>query len=761
MIVVGTYDSLLVGVSVLIAIFASYSALDLAGRVRASAGWARRTWLAASALAMGGGIWSMHFLAMLAFRIPGMEVAYDPGLTLLSLLVPIGVTGASFVVMSRFGVSWRSLVGAGLFMGLGIVFMHYTGMAAMRMAGDIRYDRLWVAASVAIAIVAATAALWLSSRNSHQMERLAAAVAMGVAIAGMHYSAMQGAVFTMDVGRSRPAAAGASQAALAAGVSAATFLILFLSLAAAMYDRRLTLLGQREAEALRQSEERFRSLYRGTPLPLHSLDRQGRLEQISNTWLDLLGYRLDEVVGRPLADFFTPESAAQFNQVDWPKLIEHDVLAPKDYRVRTKGGDVLDVVSAARVERNETGAFLHVLGGLTDVTARKRAEDALRQTQKLEAIGKLTGGVAHDFNNLLAVVSGSLELLRKRLPEGDQKARQLMEGAQEAARRGAALTQRLLAFARRQDLRQEAVDVPKLVIGMAEMLQRTLGPQVRVQTHFPLGLACALIDPHQLELAVLNLAVNARDAMPSGGAIEISAVEIPPEEAEARELEPGRYLQLSVADVGDGMDAETLARAAEPFFTTKGVGKGTGLGLSMVQGFAAQSGGRLELKSELGRGTTVELYLPISTLEPTRQGAERPKEGPSSSAHRHSILVVDDDLLVLTNTAAMLEDLGHAVLTANSGRAALAQLAQGAECDLLITDQLMPEMMGVQLAEAARAERPGLRVLLVSGFAELNGEDAKGLMLLRKPFDQAALDKAIETLSAQAQIIPLRKAGQA
>ena len=279
----GTHDTTLVIMSVAIAILASYTALDLAARIRASVGWMRRVWLGTAAVAMGGGIWAMHFVAMLAFDMPGMAVGYDLTLTLLSLLTAIAVTGIGFTVMADAAGSVTRLGAAGLLMGLGVVAMHYMGMAAMRMAGTIAYDRLWFGTSVLIAIGAATTALWLASRNRGQAEKIAAALVMGGAIAGMHYAGMRAATFTTHGIVATGGIASVGRTALAVGVFAATFLILFLSLVAAMFDRRFALLAEREATALRASEERFRSLYRGTPLPLHSLDQQGRIEQVSNT----------------------------------------------------------------------------------------------------------------------------------------------------------------------------------------------------------------------------------------------------------------------------------------------------------------------------------------------------------------------------------------------------------------------------------------------------------------------------------------------
>jgi CheY-like chemotaxis protein len=359
-------------------------------------------------------------------------------------------------------------------------------------------------------------------------------------------------------------------------------------------------------------------------------------------------------------------------------------------------------------------------------------------SQKMETIGQLTGGVAHDFNNLLAAVLGSLELLKKRLPADDPKIQRLVDNATQGALRGASLTQRMLAFARKQDLRPAVVDVPELVRGMASLLKFDAG--IRIDTLFPIGLPKVQVDANQLELAILNLAVNARDAMPDGGLITIAARE----EANGDGAPTSRYVALSVSDTGGGMDEETLRHAQEPFFTTKGVGKGTGLGLSMVHGLAEQSGGKLLLKSRRGEGTTAEIWLPIAeeAVAPAPR-AMAPAPMPRAS-RRLSVLVVDDDLLVLENTAAMLEDLGHAVVEARSGEEAMDLLRRTRTVDLIVTDYAMPGMTGLQLASAAAAERPGTVILLSTGYAELPSEARSILPRLSKPFDQTALAKAIE-----------------
>jgi PAS domain S-box-containing protein len=757
-----THNLTLVALSVLIATAASYTALDLAGRIRDAKGRACGAWLGAAAVAMGGGIWSMHFVAMLAFSMPGMEVQYDLRLTLLSLALPILATAGGFFVVSLRHTGPVVLALSGLFVGCGIVAMHYTGMAAMRMAADLSYDRRWVALSVLIAVGAATVALWLAFRKTGVVQKLLAAGAMGLAISGMHYSAMQAAIFTahpaMDHAHSR---AGLEQTNLALAIAATTFLILFLALVAAMFDRRFAVLAAREAAVLRQSEERFRKLYKKTPLPLHSLDAAGIIQHVSDSWVELLGYSRAEVVGRPITDFMTEESAQRRVEAIWPSLLKEGDLKDAEHRLVTRSGDVRDVLVSAHVERDAEGAIVSVLGGLLDVTDRKRAEEALRQAQKMEAVGQLTGGVAHDFNNLLAVIAGNLELLRKRMPD-DPKITRLLDSAIQGTQRGSALTQRMLAFSRRQDLKPELVDVRDLVKGMAELLQRSIGPMVQIETRFPLRLPCAHVDANQLELGLLNLVVNARDAMPDGGMITIAAREERIGPNHASRLLPGEYVCLTVTDTGHGMDEATLTRAMEPFFTTKGVGKGTGLGLSMVHGLAAQSGGRLALKSRIGEGTTAEIWLPAISAKAATPAEPLMREdavGTKSEIRSLGVLIVDDDALVLQNTAAMLEDLGHRVIEASSAREALEYLERATSVDLVITDQVMPGMTGLQLQQAIKQRWPHLRVILVTGYAELPSDLDCDLVRLNKPFRQHVLAQAIAEsiqVTTAGRVVPFR-----
>jgi CheY-like chemotaxis protein len=354
--------------------------------------------------------------------------------------------------------------------------------------------------------------------------------------------------------------------------------------------------------------------------------------------------------------------------------------------------------------------------------------------------------VAHDFNNLLMAVLGSLELLRKRLPN-DPALLRLVDNAAMGARRGATLTQRMLSFARRQELDTHPLDVAQLVRGMSDLLERTLGTEAELQLDFPPALGNVVADDNQLELAVLNLCVNARDAMKRGGHIVIAARE---EEVDLRHesgLKPGHYVCLSVTDSGEGMDAQTLARASEPFFTTKGVGKGTGLGLSMVHGMAEQMGGRLVLHSTPDEGTTAEIWLPMVGEGPRPQSAAAAAPQSDPGPRKLKVLAVDDDRLVLFNTIAMLEDLGHEAVEAGSGEEALGFL-RAQDFDLVITDQSMPKMTGAQLLEIIARERPGLPVILATGYAEFPEGVAAKTPRLGKPFTERDLARILTSVMA-------------
>ena len=377
---------------------------------------------------------------------------------------------------------------------------------------------------------------------------------------------------------------------------------------------------------------------------------------------------------------------------------------------------------------------------MKEVAAREKAQEQLRQAQKMETIGQLTGGVAHDFNNLLMAVMGNLDLLRKRVPD-DPRLHRLIDGALQGAERGASLTQRLLAFARQQDLKALPVNLGALIQGMIDLLERSLGPRIALRLDIPENLPPARVDANQLELAILNLAINSRDAMPDGGSIDIRVAEY--RSSGDATLQPGNYLKVSVIDTGKGMTPDILKKAIEPFFSSKPLGKGTGLGLSMVHGLAVQLGGALQLTSTVGKGTTATLILPVATAAPE---AESPAHVAAKVNRSAVILFVDDDPLIAMSTMEMLEDLGHQVIGANSGLHALDIIKSEQPIDLMMTDHVMPGMTGIELAAASREVRPSLPILLATGYADLPEGAQLDLPRLAKPYHQDQLRDRLDQL---------------
>jgi PAS domain S-box-containing protein len=502
-------------------------------------------------------------------------------------------------------------------------------------------------------------------------------------------------------------------------------------------------------QALNKSEEQFRLLVQSvTDYAIYMLDAQGRITNWNAGAEKIKGYLPEEIIGEHFSRFYTEEDRAKGEpQRGLDTAAKVGRFEKEGWRVRKDGtrfwaNVVIDAI------RDDSGKIIGFAKVTRDVTERVQAQRALEQareaffqSQKAEALGQLTGGIAHDFNNLLMVILSSLELLQKRVPE-DPKITRLINNAVQGAQRGASLTQRMLAFARRQDLKAEPVDIAALVYGMIDLLERSLGPAISIETSFPPNLPPANADANQLELALLNLGVNARDATPNGGPINITARE---QDASAIDLPPGRYICLAVIDDGTGMDEATLGRATEPFFTTKGVGKGTGLGLSMVHGMAEQLGGRFVLKSRKDEGTTAEIWLPIAQAHPAVENPDAHHKEPerASDCQTPIVLVVDDDNLVLVNMASMLEDAGYTVVQAASGVEALNVLRNDERIDVMVTDQAMPNMTGSELAETIKAERPLLPIILASGYADLPHGTSFVLPRLTKPFRQAEIVAAV------------------
>lgn len=474
-------------------------------------------------------------------------------------------------------------------------------------------------------------------------------------------------------------------------------------------------------------------------------DYEGRMSAVNPAWTKVLGWSEHELLTRPYGDIIHPEDLGvtvaallSMGKTRQPTRFENRIL--------TSGGEWKPIGWTVSPEPDGQN-FIAVGRNLTDYRAREQqlieAQEALRQAQKMEAMGQLTGGVAHDFNNLLTPIVGSLDMLQRRGLGGEREQR-LIAGAMQSADRAKTLVQRLLAFARRQPLQPSAVDVGKLVEGMADLLASTTGPQIRIAVEIAENLPAAKADPNQLEMALLNLGVNARDAMPDGGTLRITATAEDVGPGHRSKLNPGAYVLLSVADSGVGMDEKTLARAVEPFFSTKGIGRGTGLGLSMVHGLASQLGGALTIQSRPGIGTNIELWLPPGTApaeaDPVLAAAAHAPEV------RGTALLVDDEELVRMSTADMLADLGYEVVEAVSAEEALGLLNGGLSPELLVTDHLMPGMNGTELARLVQSDRPGIKVLIVSGYAETEGI-APDLPRLTKPFRNIELAASLAALT--------------
>jgi len=508
-----------------------------------------------------------------------------------------------------------------------------------------------------------------------------------------------------------------------------------------------------QAETLRQSRTRAEAYFNFSTdyLFLVRVDADGiaTFEDMNPACEQVMGLMRADLIGRPVDAFVPPDSARDINR--YARLCletrqPQTYLAPREYQ---DGRKVIIEGRVALVERLGHGGGLVLFSG-SDVTERRNIEEALRQAQKMEAVGQLTGGLAHDFNNLLAGISGSLELMQTRMQQGRfNDVERYMAAAQGAAKRAAALTHRLLAFSRRQTLAPKPTDVNRLVAGMQEMVQRTVGPGIPVEVVGASGLWSAMVDPPQLENALLNLCINARDAMPDGGRITIETCNKWMDDRAALRLDmpEGQYLALSVTDTGTGMTPEVMARVFEPFFTTKPMGEGTGLGLSMIYGFAQQSGGQVRIYSEVGGGTTVCIYLP------RHYGEVEDEDGPAvakvlgRSEQGETVLVVDDEPTVRMLVADILDDLGYTAIEAGDSAAGLKVLQSDVRIDLLVTDVGLPGgMNGRQMADAARVSRPDLRVLFITGYAENailgNGHLAPGMAVLTKPFP-------VETMAAR------------
>ena len=530
-------------------------------------------------------------------------------------------------------------------------------------------------------------------------------------------------------------------------------------------NERLEQLAERRARQLHASRAQIQAIFDNSPdwLTLFRHTKDGRFiyEDLNHATERAYGLRYDEVIGRPLEDILGEEQA----QLPLRHLREciRTGEAQRYTARRTLAGvsRTIDVMFVRVPELHEGDYF--IMSTARDLTEREAMEERLRQSQKMEAVGQLTGGIAHDFNNLLTAIIGNLELLERRIA-GDSNAATYLAGAQRAAENGARLTEQLLAFSRRQHLEEHIVDLNTVIAGMRDLLSRTIGATIQVRTRLAPELWPALADPTQIEIAILNLAINARDAMPLGGNLTIetrnltSGIDPIPSEISERDC-----VRITVRDTGTGMTEEVLRSAVEPFFTTKDVGKGSGLGLSQVYGMARQSHGTLQIESRVGAGTAVHLYLPRADTEASDAHGRR--TGATAADAEGRVLVVDDDPAVREVTVQMLRQIGYGVTEADSGQAALDALARGEVYDLMLIDVAMPGLSGVETVRRARQRWPGLRVLYVTGYADFAGAEQRAGddPLIKKPFRLAGLRSEVRRALRKSRagegrnIVPLQR----
>jgi PAS domain S-box-containing protein len=500
------------------------------------------------------------------------------------------------------------------------------------------------------------------------------------------------------------------------------------NMVAAAYQRRML------ARKLDTERALLRGLMESTGDLISFKDLDGRFVRLNASKAQSLGCNSEDCLGRKERDFVPPDRATMIEEAERRAVAARAPDEVIEERTSLDGTTKWFLINHIPI-LDEAGSVRNLATIERDITERKLMEMRLRQADKMQALGTLAGGVAHDFNNLLMAVLGSLDLASRRAPD-DPRLTRLLQNATYAAERGASLTQRLLSFSRQRDLRLQAVDVNQVITGMSDLLTRTLGGVVRIERHLHDGLWMAMVDPDQLELAILNLCINARDAMAENGVLTLSTRNEAVDEGRITELSGGEYVVISVTDTGSGIPPEVLARVLEPFFTTKEVGKGTGLGLPMVYGLAQQSGGTVTIQSTVGTGTTVDLYLSRAAAE--REDGPHEEQAIAPDAPKVRILLVDDDAEVRTVTAAYLTEMGHRVVEAADGSSALDILKTDDQLDLLIADFAMPGMTGTDLADRARKIRSDLGILLVTGYADPK-RLPEGYLMLHKPFSRPDL----------------------
>ena len=881
--ITGTYEPWLVCLSVVIAMLAAYAALDLAGRLHTIQGRIWWTWLLCGAVALGSGIWAMHYIGMEAFRLP-IPVLYDWPTVMLSLAAAVLASATALWIVSYRGLRLAATVYGSVSVGGGIASMHYIGMDAMRMRAMCVYSTPLVMLSVVDAMVISFAALQLGySLRKHPSDegwrKAGASVLMGGAISSMHYLGMAAVNFkpmaTMDGGLEHAVQVSTLATLCIALITLVLLCLVFLSVRlnrvffkqeqelehnqqlmrmifetmteaivvmgqngkiivrnkaanlllgvraedeeytaviqqfdafylsgepippedwptaralrgdfvenyALRYRHKVTgVMGAREitTSAMPQlpgGEFQVLVTYRDTTQRWQMDEARNRLASIVEFSQDAIigkdahgiitswnraadrvfGYTAEEMVGRSIRNLLPADRQYEEDEIE-KRLSRGETVEHFETTRRTKSGKLIHVSLMISPIRDGSGTIVGASKIARDITEKRMMEQQLHQSQKLEAVGQLTGGIAHDFNNLLGIVLGNLDLAERML-EDQPQVRKRVKSAQEAAMRGADLTRRLLTFASREELRAKATDLGQCVRNVLELAGHALGRQIRVSTQSEGELPAILVDENQLESAILNLLVNARDAMPNGGSLSIMTsgrtVDAAHPLVQSGELGAGSYARLSISDTGMGMTAETLARAVEPFFTTKERGKGTGLGLPMVYGFVKQSGGALNIYSESGIGTNVTLYLPFAEAN---AGIQLLKEfEPTKDMHGAKVLVVDDEEGLLEIAATYLKEQGYEAIQARNGKDAIAILHQQPDIALLVTDIILGDgMNGVMLVQQAKEISPGIRYFYCSGFpADALADQSLSMehgRLLNKPYQRTEFQMAVHNVMSQ------------
>ena len=721
-----------------ISLFGAWTATDLFRRVYANVGRARTAWLTAAASALGLAIWAMHLVALLG-QDAGAPDSFDGAVLLMSLAVAVGGCGAAFWLMARRSRDLSfSLIG-GTMIGVTIAVAQFVGMDGLNGLTAAGYRLPWMAVAVVAAVGASAAGLTVSELGRAAVRRVIASLLLAVGMLISHVASV--AAFNLRPSGAEPVA-GVEPFVLAATLGGGAVFILFLASVAALFDRRFEGLAAIEAE---RNAAQLRSILEQTPIGIVVADAPSGDIRFANSEAEYL-------MGHPISDVPQTRDALPYGPIDDQGRRRNAESLPlmravrRGYRTdrmvqryrRPDGSIVIFEVAAAPI-RDADGRIVQAVATFHDITAKMKAEEALRQSQRMEGIGQLTGGVAHDFNNVLTAVLGSLQLASKRVT--DERARQLMDNAVQAAERGAKLTSQLLAFSRRQRLAPLPVDLNAMIERMGGLFSSTLGGTVKVERVLAAGLPPALADPAQLELALLNLALNARDAMPQGGVLRLStALAALGAPKTSSEPEAGRYIALSVKDTGPGMTDDVAERAFEPFFTTKPLGKGSGLGLSQVLGLAKQLGGGVRLQTAPDQGAEVTLYLPVSPETKASAGFDKKAEPPRAREGAR-VLVVDDDPDVRRFVVDFLRDSGYGVTEAVDGPSGLKALADQGPFDLILLDFAMPGMTGSEVARTVRADTPGQPILMMTGYLEHEAvlSELGAQPMLQKPFDPSEL----------------------